>query len=53
MGSVPISLSATPAPVVLYFVGNAEEVSGTLADPRWPRDWAIVAINHRGHDASE
>lgn len=45
--------SATPAPVVLYFGGNAEEVSGTLADPRWPRDWTIVAINYRGYGASE
>jgi uncharacterized protein len=45
--------SAIPAPVVLYFGGNAEEVSGTLADPRWPRDWAIVAVNYRGYGASE
>jgi uncharacterized protein len=42
-----------PAPAVLYFGGNAEEVSGTLADPRWPRDWGIVAINYRGYGASE
>ncbi len=45
--------SATPAPVVLYFGGNAEEVSGTLADSRWPRDWGIVAINYRGYGESE
>jgi len=45
--------SVTPAPVVLYFGGNAEEVSGTLADWRWPRDWGIVAINYRGYGASE
>jgi uncharacterized protein len=45
--------SATPAPVVLYFGGNAEEVSWTLADPRWPADWAIVAINYRGYGTSE
>src|SRR5258706_12931853 len=45
--------SAIPAPVVLYFGGNAEEVSGTLADPRWPRDWAIIAVNYRGYGASE
>jgi pimeloyl-ACP methyl ester carboxylesterase len=45
--------SETPAPVVLYFGGNAEEVSWTLADPRWPRDWAIVAINYRGYGESE
>jgi fermentation-respiration switch protein FrsA (DUF1100 family) len=45
--------SATPAPAVLYFGGNAEEVSGTLVDPRWPRDWTIVAINYRGYGTSE
>jgi len=42
-----------PAPVVLYFGGNAEEVSWTLADEHWPRDWSIVAINYRGYGASE
>lgn len=45
--------STTPAPAVIYFGGNAEEVSGTLADPRWPRDWTIVAINYRGYGRSE
>ena len=45
--------STTPAPAVVYFGGNAEEVSGTLADPRWPRDWTIVAINYRGYGTSE
>ena len=43
----------TPAPVVVYFGGNAEEVSGTLADPRWPRDRTIVALNYRGYGTSE
>ncbi len=45
--------SPTPAPAVMYFGGNAEEVSGTLADSRWPRDWTIVAINYRGYGTSE
>ncbi len=45
--------SVTPAPTILYFGGNAEEVSHTLADPRWPREWSIVAINYRGYGASE
>ena len=44
---------AMPAPAILYFGGNAEEVSGTLVDPRWPRDWTIVAINYRGYGTSE
>ena len=45
--------TGAPAPVVLYFGGNAEEVSWTLADRRWPADWAIVAINYRGYGTSE
>jgi uncharacterized protein len=45
--------SATPAPTILYFGGNAEEVSWTLADARWPREWTIVALNYRGYGTSE
>ena len=42
-----------PAPTVLYFGGNAEDVSWALADPRWPEDWAVAAFNYRGYGASE
>lgn len=45
--------AAVPAPLVLYFGGNAEEVSWTLADARWPPDWSVAAINYRGYGASE
>jgi len=45
--------AVTPAPAVIYFGGNAEEVSWTLSDARWPRDWTIVAVNYRGYGASE
>ncbi|MBA3775170.1 MAG: alpha/beta fold hydrolase [Betaproteobacteria bacterium] len=45
--------AAARAPAVIYFGGNAEEVSWTLADARWPREWSIVAINYRGYGASE
>jgi uncharacterized protein len=45
--------TSTPAPAVVYFGGNAEEVSGTLADPHWPHEWSIVALNYRGYGASE
>ena len=41
-----------PAPTILYFGGNAEEVSWTLADPRWPREWTVVAVNYRGYGTS-
>ncbi|MCX7890960.1 MAG: alpha/beta fold hydrolase [Burkholderiales bacterium] len=43
----------TPAPALIYFGGNAEEVSWTLADARWPRDWTVVAVNYRGYGKSE
>jgi pimeloyl-ACP methyl ester carboxylesterase len=42
-----------PAPTVIYFGGNAEEVSWTLADARWPREWTIAGVNYRGYGASE
>jgi uncharacterized protein len=45
--------AVTPAPAVIYFGGNAEEVSWTLSDARWPRDWTIVAVNYRGYGESE
>lgn len=38
---------------IIYFGGNAEEVSWTLADPRWPGGWTIVAVNYRGYGASD
>ena len=45
--------TAAPAPTVIYFGGNAEEVSWTLSDARWPREWTIVGLNYRGYGASE
>ncbi len=45
--------TAAPAPAVIYFGGNAEEVSWTLADAHWPREWTIVGVNYRGYGASE
>jgi len=45
--------TAMLAPAVIYFGGNAEEVSVTLGDPRWPREWSILALNYRGYGTSE
>ncbi len=42
-----------PAPTVLLFGGNAEEISWSLSDRRWPRDWAVAAFNYRGYGTSE
>jgi fermentation-respiration switch protein FrsA (DUF1100 family) len=48
-----VKAATNPAPAVIYFGGNAEEVSWTLSDVRWPREWAIVGLNYRGYGASE
>ena len=45
--------AVAPAPAVIYFGGNAEEVSWTLSDVRWPREWSIIGVNYRGYGASE
>ena len=45
--------TAQPAPLLLYFGGNAEEISWTLADMRWPRTWTIAGLNYRGYGRSE
>jgi hypothetical protein len=48
-----LAAATTPAPAVVYFGGNAEEVSWALADKRWPRDVTVVALNYRGYGTSE
>src|SRR5207253_11520126 len=45
--------TTVPAPTVIYFGGNAEEVSWTLADAQWPREWTIAGVNYRGYGESE
>lgn len=42
-----------PSPVLLYFGGNAEEISWTIADARWPDAWTIAGLNYRGYGRSE
>ena len=48
-----VPADASPAPTVIYFGGNAEEVSWTLADGRWPRAYNVAAFNYRGYGTSE
>jgi pimeloyl-ACP methyl ester carboxylesterase len=45
--------TAAPGPALIYFGGNAEEISWTLADARWPPEWTVVGVNYRGYGASE
>lgn len=42
-----------PAPALLYFGGNAEEISWSIADRRWPPGWTVAGVNYRGYGASE
>ena len=48
-------LGATPVParLVVYYGGNAEEVSWQAQEPRWPADWSLALVNYRGYGASE
>ena len=48
-----VAAAASPAPTLIYFGGNAEEISSTLADARWPRTWSIAGLNYRGYGKSE
>lgn len=48
-----VPAAVAPSVTVLYFGGNAEEVSWTLADGRWPQDATLVALNYRGYGTSE
>ncbi len=40
------------APLVVYYGGNAEEVSWQATEP-WPPDWTLALVNYRGYGASE
>jgi uncharacterized protein len=42
-----------PAPLVIYYGGNAEEVSWQAREPVWPADWSLALVNYRGYGASE
>lgn len=48
-----VPAAGQPAPVLLFFGGNAEEISWTLADGRWPAGYARAGVNYRGYGASE
>ena len=41
-----------PAPLIVYYGGNAEDVTGQAFEP-WPAEWALALVNYRGYGASE
>jgi pimeloyl-ACP methyl ester carboxylesterase len=44
---------SAPAPLVVYYGGNAEEVSWQVSEPRWPARWSVALVNYRGYGQSE
>lgn len=41
------------APLVVYYGGNAEEVSWQAREPSWPADWSLALVNYRGYGTSD
>ena len=41
-----------PAPLLLYFGGNGEEVSWLAATKAHPSDWSLLLVNYRGYGQS-
>jgi len=44
--------SRAHSPLVIYYGGNAEEVSWQASEP-WPDDWSLALVNYRGYGRSE
>ncbi len=47
------SATRTPAPILIYFGGNAEEVSWLAASAGRYAGWSLLLINYRGYGGSE
>lgn len=44
---------STKSPLIIYFGGNAEEVSWMIGESERFRGWSLALINYRGYGASE
>jgi dipeptidyl aminopeptidase/acylaminoacyl peptidase len=42
-----------PAPLVVYFGGNAEETSWIVGESQRLGGWSVLAVNYRGYGRSE
>jgi pimeloyl-ACP methyl ester carboxylesterase len=47
-----VGTAASPAPLAVYYGGNAEELSWQAREPVWPADWALALVNYRGYGQS-
>ena len=43
---------ANPAPLLVYYGGNAENVAWQALEP-WPTEWSLALVHYRGYGASE
>ncbi|MEK7435461.1 MAG: alpha/beta fold hydrolase [Pseudomonadota bacterium] len=50
---VHASATRTPAPILIYFGGNAEEVSWLASTAGQYAGWSLLLINYRGYGGSE
>lgn len=46
-----VKAADTRAPLVIYYGGNAEELSWQMAEP-WPAGWSLALVNYRGYGES-
>ncbi len=47
-----VGAERAPAPLLVYYGGNAEEISWQAAEP-WSADWSLALVNYRGYGQSE
>ncbi len=44
--------TANPAPLLVYYGGNAENVAWQALEP-WPAEWSLALVHYRGYGTSE
>ncbi|HLD29087.1 MAG TPA: alpha/beta hydrolase [bacterium] len=47
-----VKASSAPSPLIIYFGGNAEEVSSMIGETYRLKDWSMALINYRGYGMS-
>ena len=47
-----VKAAAPRAPLVIFYGGNAEELSWRMTEP-WPADWSLALVNYRGYGESD
>ena len=47
-----VKAEAARAPLVIYYGGNAEELSWQAGEP-WPAGWSLALVNYRGYGESD